>query len=85
MNALLALIVTAALVGMGFALVAVFGMYGKAKLRIAKLDAEVDRLRTALGIGQGYLENLSTSAIPGASDGAFTTLARIDSMIQEKK
>lgn len=84
MNALLGLIVTAALVGLGFALVTVFGLYGKAKLKIAQLEDEVTRLRSAVGVGQGYLENLSTSAIPGASDGAYTALARIDQMMKEK-
>lgn len=75
---------TAAIIGLGFALVTVFGMYGKAKLKIAQLEDEVTRLKSAVGIGQGYLENLSTSDIPGASDGAYTTLARIDSMMREK-
>lgn len=84
MNPALALLVTAVIVGMGFALVTVFGMYGKAKLKAARLEDEVARLKTAIGVGQGYLENLSTSEIPGASDGAYTALARIDSMMREK-
>lgn len=83
MNPFLGLLVTAALVGLGLALVAVAGLYGKAKLEIGRLEDEITRLRSAVGVGQGYLENLSTSEIPGASDGAYTTLARIDQLMRE--
>lgn len=85
MNAAMVLVFFIIAIGLGLAFVAIYGTYVKTKLTVTRQETEIDRLRNAISISQGYLENVSTSQIPGVSDGAYTTLARIDALVQEKE
>lgn len=85
MNPALTLLFVIIIVMAGVGLVALYGLLTAAKLKAASLREENTELRAALGLSQGYLENVSTSSIPGVSDGAYTVLARIDELTREKK
>lgn len=74
------IVIAAALVG----LVAVWGLYAKKKIELQASQLEVQRLQIAIGVATGYLDNLTTSGVPG-TDGAYVVLDRITQLVEEKK
>lgn len=80
MNSILAILLIGLGVGAGFAIVTLFGLWQAAKREVDRLAITEGELSHALGVAQGYIESLSTLSLPGVTDSALTTLARLDAL-----